>query len=227
MIRQALAEKVKQAVWSLSRAEKLVRFASSVGSAQDENADRPEITATIQRKGDKSADPSTACAKPNKTDPEKPLAAFSPQGVGNCDTVRFTITNETDQTYYIAAFYVDALGGVQTAVEPGQGARLRRTLYSGSERSHLHDPDQHLGCQSQAPGGDRNRECGDPRDPAGFVQDRAQHVLADPANASAMQQTRSVEDKSAHPRHRPGQVAQDASGRHHRLGHPRRFRSGG
>lgn len=127
-----LAEKVKQAVWSLSRAEKLIRFASSVGMSEDANADRPEITATIQRKGDKSADPSTTCAKPNKTDPEKPLASFSPQGVGNCDTVRFKITNETDMTYYIAAFYVDALGGVQTMSSQDKARGCVRTLYSGS-----------------------------------------------------------------------------------------------
>lgn len=127
-----LAEEVKQAVWSLSRAEKLVRFAASVGTSTDENAERPEITATIQRKGDKSADPSTACAKPNKDDPAKPLAAFTPEGVGNCDTVRFKITNETDQTYYIAAFYVDALGGVFPLSNQDKARGCVRTLYSGS-----------------------------------------------------------------------------------------------
>ncbi|MGE0006713.1 MAG: caspase domain-containing protein [Parvibaculaceae bacterium] len=126
---QVLAEKVKQAVWSLSRAEKLVRFASSLGSPADENADRPEISATIQRKG---ADPSTACARPDKTAPEKPLAAFAPQGVGNCDTVRFKVANETDQTYYIAAFYVDALGGVFPLSNQDRARGCVRTLYSGS-----------------------------------------------------------------------------------------------
>jgi hypothetical protein len=129
---KALAEKVKQAVWSLSRAEKLVRFASSVGSSVDENADHPVITATVARKGEKSADPSAACAKPDKTDPEKPLAAFAPEGVGNCDTVRFKVTNETDQTYYIAAFYVDALGGVFPLSNQDKSRGCVRTLYSGS-----------------------------------------------------------------------------------------------
>lgn len=129
---QKLAEKVKQAVWSLSRAEKLIRFASSIGSAQDPNTDRPEITATIERKGDKSSDPASTCAKPDKNAQGKSLAAFSPQGVGNCDTVRFKISNETDQTYYIAAFYVDALGGVMPLSSQDKARGCVRTLYSGS-----------------------------------------------------------------------------------------------
>lgn len=128
----ALAEKMKQAVWSLSRAEKLIRFASSVASSEDKNADRPVITATIARMGGKSADPSTACAKPDKSDPGKSLAAFAPEGVGNCDTVRFKVTNDTDQTYYIAAFYVDALGGVFPLSNQDRGRGCVRTLYSGS-----------------------------------------------------------------------------------------------
>ena len=124
-----LAEKLKQAVWSLSRADKLVRFASSVGSSSDENAERPVIVATIQRKG---ADPSKGCPKPNKNDPADPLDAFTPQGVGNCDTVRFKITNETDQTYYVAAFYVDALGGVYPLSNQDKARGCVRTLYSAS-----------------------------------------------------------------------------------------------
>jgi hypothetical protein len=192
-----LAEKVKQAVWSLSRAEKLIRFASSVGSSQDENAERPEITATIQRKGDKSADPSTACAKPNKVDPEKPLAAFAPQGVGNCDTVRFKITNETDQTYYIAAFYVDALGGVQTMSSQDKARGCVRTLYSGSGEVTYTIQINTWDAKAKRPaavGTENAVILAIPQDASKIAPSMCSLIQP---TLSAMQQTRSVEDKSA------------------------------
>jgi hypothetical protein len=193
---KALAEKVKQAVWSLSRAEKLVRFAASIGNSGDENADRPEITATIQRKGDKSADPSTACAKPNKTDPEKPLAAFAPQGVGNCDTVRFKITNETDQTYYIAAFYVDALGGVFPLSNQDKARGCVRTLYSGSGdvtytiQINTWDPQNK---KPAAIGTENTVILAIPQDKTKIAPSMCSLIQP---TLSAMQQTRSVEDQS-------------------------------
>lgn len=193
---KALAEKVKQAVWSLSRAEKLVRFAASIGNSGDENADRPEITATIQRKGDKSADPSTACAKPNKTDPEKPLAAFAPQGVGNCDTVRFKITNETDQTYYIAAFYVDALGGVFPLSNQDKARGCVRTLYSGSGdvtytiQINTWDPQNK---KPAAIGTENTVILAIPQDKTKIAPSMCSLIQP---TLSAMQQTRGVEDQS-------------------------------
>ena len=192
-----LAEKMKQAVWSLSRAEKLIRFASSVGSSQDANADRPEITATIQRKGDKSADPSTACGKPDKTDPGKPLAAFSPQGVGNCDTVRFKITNETDQTYYIAAFYVDALGGVQTLSTQDRSRGCVRTLYSGSGEVTYTIQINTWDAKAKRPaavGTENAVILAIPQDASKIAPSMCSLIQP---TLSAMQQTRSVEDKSA------------------------------
>ncbi|MGE0240479.1 MAG: hypothetical protein AB7S59_17305, partial [Parvibaculaceae bacterium] len=194
---KALAEKVKQAVWSLSRAEKLVRFASSVGSSVDDNADRPEIVATIQRKGDTSADPSTACAKPNKTDPEKPLAAFAPQGVGNCDTVRFKITNETDQTYYIAAFYVDALGGVFPLSNQDKARGCVRTLYSGSGDVTYTIQINTWDAQNKKPaaiGTENAVILAIPQDQTKIAPSMCSLIQP---TLSAMQQTRSVEDKSA------------------------------
>ena len=194
---KALAEQVKQAVWALSRAEKLVRFAASVGTSGDENADRPEITATIQRKGEKSADPATACAKPNKTDPEKPLTAFSPQGVGNCDTVRFKITNETDQTYYIAAFYVDALGGVFPLSNQDKARGCVRTLYSGSGDVTYTIQINTWDAQGQKPaaiGTENTVILAIPQDSTKIAPSMCSLIQP---TLSAMQQTRGVEDKSA------------------------------
>jgi hypothetical protein len=89
------------------------------------------IKAELQRAALRS-DPSVACEKPNKTDPLQNLAAYSPQGVGNCDVVRFHVTNESDFTYYIGGFYVDALGGIQTLSPKDRERGCVRTLYSGS-----------------------------------------------------------------------------------------------
>jgi hypothetical protein len=125
---QALAEHAKQAVWLLARAEKLVRLGASLGEGGGMSG--LAIKAELQ-KGAASADPATACGAPNKTDPSQVLAAYSPQGVGNCDIVRIHVTNESDFTYYIAAFYVDALGGVQTTKRDMERGCVR-TLYSGT-----------------------------------------------------------------------------------------------
>jgi hypothetical protein len=193
----AFAEKMKQAVWSLSRAEKLIRFASSVGTSTDENAERPQITATISRNGDKSADPSTGCAKPNKTDPQKKFAAFSPQGVGNCDTVRFKITNQTDQTYYIAAFYVDALGGVQTMSSQDKARGCVRTLYSGSGEVTYTIQINTWDAKAQRPaaiGTENAVILAIPQDSSKIAPSMCSLIQP---TLSAMQQTRSVEEKSA------------------------------
>lgn len=194
---KALAEEVKQAVWSLSRAEKLVRFAAAVGSSVDESADRPEITATIARKGDKSADPSIACSKPDKTDPTKPLAAFAPQGVGNCDTVRFKITNETDQTYYIAAFYVDARGGVFPLSNQDKSRGCVRTLYSGSGEVTYTIQINTWDAKDKKPaaiGTENAVILAIPQDQTKIAPSMCSLIQP---TLSAMQQTRSVEDKSA------------------------------
>jgi hypothetical protein len=192
-----LADKVKHAVWSLSRAEKLIRFASSVGSSMDENADRPEITATIARKGDKSADPATACGKPGKDDPVKSLAAFSPQGVGNCDTVRFKITNETDQTYYIAAFYVDALGGIFPLSNQDKARGCVRTLYSGSGDVTYTIQINTWDAQSKKPaaiGTENAVILAIPQDKTKIAPSMCSLIQP---TLSATQQTRGIEDKNA------------------------------
>ncbi len=189
-----LGERLRQAVWSLSRSEKLIRFASALGSSTDENAERPEITATIQHKG---ANPSTACSKPDKTDPEKPLAAFSPQGVGNCDTVRFRITNETDQTYYIAAFYVDALGGVETLSNQDKNRGCVRTLYSGSGEVNytIQINTWDSGNKRPAAVGTENAVIlAIPQDSSKIAPSMCSLIQP---TLSALQQTRSVEDQSA------------------------------
>src|SRR6185295_2669568 len=127
---QKLADRTRQAVWLLARAEKLVRLGASL--AENAGAVRGiTIKAELQRNA-ATVDPSAGCAKPNKNDPAQPLPSFAPQGMRNCDVVRLHITNESDTTYYIAGFYVDALGGVQTLSPQDMSRGCVRTLYSGT-----------------------------------------------------------------------------------------------
>jgi hypothetical protein len=126
---KGLAERTKQAVWLLARAEKLVRLGASLGEGRGMRG--LAIRAELQRSAT-PADPSAPCGKPNKDDPSRPIAAYSPQGVGNCDVVRLHVTNESDFTYYVAGFYVDALGGIQTLSPKDRERGCVRTLYSGT-----------------------------------------------------------------------------------------------
>jgi hypothetical protein len=126
---EALSQRIKEAVWLLARAAKLVRLGASLG----EGGAVPgvAIRAELQR-GAAPADPASVCGKPNTSDPSLALPAYSPQGVGNCDVVRLHVSNQSDFTYYIAGFYVDALGGVQPLSPRDRERGCVRTLYSGT-----------------------------------------------------------------------------------------------
>jgi Caspase domain len=124
-----LGDQLKQSVWLLARAAKLIRLGASLGEGSGMRG--LAIKAELQRAA-KPADPTAACQKPDKSDPSQDLSAYSPQGVGNCDVVRFHVTNESDFTYYVGGFYVDALGGVQTLSPKDRERGCVRTLYSGT-----------------------------------------------------------------------------------------------
>ncbi|CAN5129839.1 hypothetical protein BH10PSE7_BH10PSE7_37520 [soil metagenome] len=124
-----LGEKAKQAIWLLARAAKLVRL----GASMSEGGAMEGLTIKAERqKRPAPSDPAQACAKPAKSDPWEAFDAFTAQGVGNCDVVRLKIANETDTTYYVGGFYVDAMGGVQTLSNQDRTRGCVRTLYSGS-----------------------------------------------------------------------------------------------
>jgi hypothetical protein len=106
-----LSAEIKNAVWSLARAAKLVRVASALGaSAADGNG--ISIKASMARSPSRNAKAACdtksapAAAQASPFDPQLPAAA------GNCDFVSIEATNDSDQDYYVAGFYVDALGGV-------------------------------------------------------------------------------------------------------------------
>ena len=126
---QELGEKTKQAIWLLARAAKLVRLGASMNAGG--GMEGLTIKAELQKRPAPS-DPGQPCGKISKSDPWEPFDAFAAQGVGNCDVVRLKVTNETDTTYYVGGFYVDALGGVQTLSTQDRSRGCVRTLYSGS-----------------------------------------------------------------------------------------------
>ncbi|MGE3830794.1 MAG: caspase domain-containing protein [Parvibaculaceae bacterium] len=195
-----LSDKLREAVWSIARATKLVRFAAATGKdGEGSNGSGVKIAAEMQRLGDKSADPKTACGKPDKNAKGRPLESFATSAVGNCDVVRFHVTNESDtDTYYIAAFYVDALGGVQTLSNQDKSRGCVRTLYPGENASvnytiQINTWDRKN--NSPAPTGEESTVIlAIPQDASKIAPSMCsliQPTLAD------MQQTRGVEEKSA------------------------------
>ena len=114
----AVADALRNAVWQLSRAERLVRTAAvhPTGVASD-----LAIEAGLYREGERAADPRISCADRSTkplSDTEKAhlravSAADGPSAVGNCDVVRVAIANRsTANDYLVGGFYVDARGGI-------------------------------------------------------------------------------------------------------------------
>ncbi len=106
-----LAANLKTAVWSLARAAKLIRVTSAFEGAEGNDSD---IAVKASMAPAPARDAKAAC----KTDaaPEtaqaSPISPLLPAAAGNCDFVSIEVTNDGDTDYYVAGFYVDALGGV-------------------------------------------------------------------------------------------------------------------
>jgi Caspase domain len=117
---EKLGAELKTAVWSLARAAKLIRVAAALGAGAAAD-DGIVVKATMSPAA--ARDPKGAC----KTDSAPDMAQASPfdprlpAAAGNCDFVSIEVKNDSDQDYYVAGFYVDALGGV--AAIPGSAAK--------------------------------------------------------------------------------------------------------
>jgi hypothetical protein len=107
----ALAQSLKTAVWSLARAAKLIRVTSALDGAGGDDGDIA-INASFARAA--ASDPKAACKTDAVPDAASaaPLSPMLPQAAGNCDYVSIEVTNDGDIDYYVAGFYVDALGGI-------------------------------------------------------------------------------------------------------------------
>lgn len=108
---ESLAGNLKNAVWSLARAAKLIRVTSVLASA---GSDDDEIGVSAVMAKSPAGDAKTACktdAVPD-TAQASPVSPMFPAAAGNCDYVQIDVTNDSDIDYYVSGLYVDALGGV-------------------------------------------------------------------------------------------------------------------
>jgi Caspase domain len=129
------APALRNNVWILARAAKLVRLATAVSSSAEADEDGITITATMSK--DPAATSQNACAKTQSAAAmQSPLEPLVPVPVGNCDTFEVTVTNESDQDYYVSGFYVEALG----AIVPRPG----NVVKSGCVRTLASDPEKPL-----------------------------------------------------------------------------------
>jgi hypothetical protein len=130
---KALAEELKESVWLLARAAKLVRVTGAATEGTMEGGGRVEIAANVFRDGAKGVEASSVCApKGDITLPKTALSPLLPYAAGNCDYVEISVTNPSDYTYYVGGFYVDALGGVSPLIPKDADRGCVRKLPSGA-----------------------------------------------------------------------------------------------
>ncbi len=108
---EALASGLKTAVWSLARAAKLIRVTSALDSAGSSD-DGIAITAVMAPSPARDAKAACKTDEVPDTAQASPVSPMLPAAAGNCDYVQIDVSNDSDIDYYIAGFYVDALGGV-------------------------------------------------------------------------------------------------------------------
>jgi hypothetical protein len=128
-----LAEELKESVWLLARAAKLIRVTGAASEGTVEEGMGVEIAANVYRDGAKGADAKTKCTPKGDTSlPKAALAPLLPYAAGNCDYVEISVTNPSDYTYYVGGFYVDALGGVSPLIPKDADRGCVRKLPAGS-----------------------------------------------------------------------------------------------
>ncbi len=125
---EKFAPAVQNAIWSLARAAKLIRVASGLGETASED-DGITLKATMKRIP--GQDPKGSCPKEV---PENAVSSLVepllPVATGNCDFVEISVTNETDEDYYVSGFYVDSLGGIAAIPTNSMQNGCVRTLIS-------------------------------------------------------------------------------------------------
>ncbi|MBL8905154.1 MAG: caspase family protein [Rhizobiales bacterium] len=129
-----LAEEIKQSVWLLARAAKLIRVTGAASENAIEAGSSVEIKAEVYRAGIKGDDAKSVCTTKGDTKlPRTALSQLLPYAAGNCDYVEISVRNPTDYTYFVGGFYVDALGGVSPLIPKDADRGCVRRLPSGSE----------------------------------------------------------------------------------------------
>jgi len=125
---EALAAEIKNAVWSLARAAKLLRV-TSVLEETASGDDGIDISGSLVRQP--AQDPKGKCSgEPQAGAQAAPIEVLMPVAAGNCDFIQIEVKNSSDQDYYVAGFYVDALGGVSAIPASAAQRGCVRTLGS-------------------------------------------------------------------------------------------------
>lgn len=131
-----LSDALRDAVWSLARAAKLIRVASAVQQGGDGGQADLVYTSKITKPAQQDA--KTAC-KGDKPPPEaqaSPLAPLMPTQAGNCTFIDIEVKNTShDADYYVAGFYVDSLGGVSAIPAKSAHTGCVRTLPMGGDET--------------------------------------------------------------------------------------------
>jgi hypothetical protein len=131
----ALAKQLKDDVWRLAKAAKLVRVAGAAAEGAGDD-DGLRISAQLYRDPARAADPKADCgAKPDLSLPKTAIAPSEPTAMANCDFVEIKITNESETTYFVSGLYVEALGAVKLLDPRDKSRGCVRRLYSGQDSS--------------------------------------------------------------------------------------------
>ena len=108
---ESLAGSLKTAVWSLARAAKLIRVTSALDAASGAD-DEIGIKAVMVSAPVRDAKAACKTKETPGTAQAAPVSPMLPAAAGNCDYVEIEVTNDSDNDYYVAGFYVDSLGGI-------------------------------------------------------------------------------------------------------------------
>ena len=130
---KALGRDLKSAIWSLARASKLLRVAAALGDGGSDE-DGVTLKATRYRLSGDNAKAQCGGEDPPADAEATPIDSLLPAAVTNCDFVSIDVTNESDQDYYVAGLYVDALGGVFALPRSSARKGCTRLLTAGAER---------------------------------------------------------------------------------------------
>ncbi|MBI3672322.1 MAG: caspase family protein [Rhizobiales bacterium] len=131
-----LGPEIKDALWRLARAAKLIRVTAALDTGADSggNVDLT-MTATLTRPAVANAKAACSGKGPPAGAQSSAIEPLLPVAAGNCSFVDIEVKNTSDQDYYVAGFYVDSLGGV-AAIPPSVGTRgCVRLLPTGVDKA--------------------------------------------------------------------------------------------
>lgn len=126
-----LETELRDAVWRLARAARLLRVAASPAAASEDGED---LTVTASIKQSPGQEPQKPCPKqPDPSAVATPISPLLPVAATHCNLVEVEVRNESDHDYYISGFYIDSLGGIAVVPRSAEKTGCVRTLPMGSD----------------------------------------------------------------------------------------------